>query len=132
MDRIVYGDEWGEVVDRADLGLIELRWFDTTAAMTKPGFQEWLAIFAAQVEAMRRTRVLIDATGFALGRDNMDSDWRDQNIIPRYNGAGVTKFAFHMPAGMPLIGAPPAPEGPARFPTAYFGTRQSALAWLGA
>ena len=130
MDRIVYGDEWGEIVDRPDLGHIELRWFDTTVAMTKVGFQEWLGIFAAQVEAMRRTRVLIDTTSFALARENMDSEWRDKNIIPRYNDAGVTKFAFHMPAGMPLIGAPPVPEGPARFPTAYFGTRQSALAWL--
>ena len=51
-------------------------------------------------------------------------------VIPRYNGAGIQKFAFHMPAGMPAIGAPPAPEGPANFPTAYFGARADALAWL--
>jgi hypothetical protein len=61
---------------------------------------------------------------------NMDEPWRNANIVPRYNDAGITKFAFHMPAGMPAIGAPPAPEGPAHFPTGYFGTRSDALAWL--
>ena len=60
----------------------------------------------------------------------MDANWRDANIIPRYNAAGVTKFAFLMPEGMPAIGAPPAPEGPAEFPTAYFGRRADAVEWL--
>jgi hypothetical protein len=36
----------------------------------------------------------------------MDGPWRDANIIPRYNAAGVKKFA-HMPEGMPMIGEPP-------------------------
>ena len=43
----------------------------------------------------------------------MDLAWRDANIIPRYNTAGVKRFAFLMPAGMPAIGTPPSPEGPA-------------------
>jgi hypothetical protein len=29
-----------------------------------------------------------------------------------------------------MIGAAPAAEGPALFPTAYFATRQNALDWL--
>src|SRR5712692_1706403 len=61
---------------------------------------------------------------------NMDGPWRDANIIPRYNAAGVAKFAFHMPEGMPMIGKPPAPEGPGRFLTGYFGRRHDALDWL--
>jgi hypothetical protein len=60
----------------------------------------------------------------------MDGPWRDANIIPRYNAAGVAKFAFHMPDGMPMIGEPPTPEAPGRFPTGYFGRRQDALDWL--
>lgn len=35
-----------------------------------------------------------------------------------------------MPAGMPAIGSDPVREGPATFPTGYFGTRADALAWL--
>ena len=66
---IMWEDEFGEVIDRPDADLIEIRWFDTTAAL--------------------------DAA-----------------------------------AGMPAIGAPPQKEGPADYPTAYFGTRAEALAWL--
>ena len=53
-------------------------------------------------------------------------------IIPRYNQAGVEKFAFLMPEGMPAIDAPPAPEEPVSFPTAYFGSRADATARLAA
>jgi len=31
---------------------------------------------------------------------------------------------------MPAIGAPPTTEGPAEYPTAYFGTLRSAMEWL--
>ncbi len=126
----VYEDRWGEVFDRPSTGLIELRWFDTTAGMTAPEFQAWLSKFVECVEQCGRSRVLIDSTTFRMSPANMDGQWRDANIIPRYNAAGVTKFAFHMPEGMPMIGMPPVPEEPGRFPTGYFGRRQDALDWL--
>jgi len=50
---------------------------------------------------------LIDSTAFRMSPARTDGPWRDANIIPRYNAAGVTKFAFHMP-----------------------GRRQDALSWL--
>ncbi len=130
MDEQVYADRWGEVLDRPSADLIELRWFDTTADMPAQAFQDWLAEFAGCVERFRRSGVLVDGTSFRLNPANMDGPWRDANIIPRYNAAGVARFAFHMPEGMPMVGMPPAPEGPALFPTAYFGRRQDALDWL--
>jgi hypothetical protein len=63
---------------------------------------------------------------------NSNGQWRDENIVPRYNSGGVRKFAFHMPAGMLAIGSPPEREGPAAYPTAYFARRQAALDWLAA
>jgi hypothetical protein len=126
----VYEDRWGEVFDRPSIGLIELRWFDTTADMTGPEFQCWLSKFAECVEKCGRSRVLVDSTAFRMSPAKMDGPWRDANIIPRYNAAGVTKFAFHMPDGMPMIGEPPNPEAPGRFPTGYFGRRQDAVDWL--
>ncbi len=128
--KIVWGDRWGEIIDRPDTDVIEIRWFDTTHDLDADTFNRWLDRFAAAVEQTGRTRVLTDATVFGMPMDQIDGEWRDTNIIPRYNAAGVTKFAFLMPKGMPTIGAPPAPEGPADYPTAYFGTRQDALAWL--
>jgi len=126
----IYEDMWGEVFDRPSSDLTELRWFDTTADMSTSDFQAWLTKFAECVEKTGRSRVLVDSTAFRMSPAKMDGPWRDVNIIPRYNAAGVKKFAFHMPDGMPLIGQPPENEAPGKFPTGYFGTRRDALAWL--
>ena len=126
----VYEDRFGAMIDHADAGYVEIRWYDATEAMSAAQFQDWLAGFAGGVERLHRAGVLVDGTSFLMKPSNMDEGWRDQHIVPRYNAAGVRKFAFHMPDGMPAIGAPPAPEGPATFPTAYFGRRQDALDWL--
>jgi hypothetical protein len=130
MTEQIYEDRWGEVFDRPSADLVELRWFDTTAEMSASEFQIWLEKFAECVEKCGRSRVLVDSTAFRMSPALMDGPWRDANIIPRYNAAGVRKFAFHMPEGMPMIGQPPENEVPGRFPTGYFGKRQDALAWL--
>jgi hypothetical protein len=127
---VVYNDRSGAVIDWADDDYIEIRWYDATATLTGGEFNEWLAGFAGCVERAGRSGVLVDAVQFRMDMTRMDGAWRDEQIIPRYNRAGVRRFAFLMPEGMPAIGAPPAPEGPAAFPTAYFGARAAALAWL--
>jgi hypothetical protein len=66
--------------------------------------------------------------GLRLADPTRDDEWRDEHIIPRYN-AGVRRFAFLYPDGVPLIGTPPGPMGPSTFPTGYFGRRQAALDW---
>jgi hypothetical protein len=126
----VYEDRWGEIIDRPALGLVELRWYDTTAGMSAEQFQDWLKTFASHVERLHSPRVLIDGTRFMMDPRNLDDAWRDANIIPRYNAAGVRRFAFLFPDGMPAIGAPPAVEQPATYPTGYFARRQEALDWL--
>jgi hypothetical protein len=128
---IVYHDRYGATIDWPEDDYIEIRWYDTTAAMTGEEFNEWLSQFAGCVEAARRRGVLVDSVQFWMDMARMDAAWRDAHIIPRYNAAGVEKFAFLMPEGMPAIGGPPSHEGPADFPTAYFATRADALAWLG-
>jgi hypothetical protein len=128
--QIVYEDRWGEIIDRPDADLIEIRWYDSTAALTADGFQRWLTRFASEVEKAGRKGILTDGTSFQMEPSEMDAEWRDVNIVPRYNAAGVKAFAFHMPQGMPAIGSEPAIEGPAQYPTAYFGSRAEALAWI--
>lgn len=99
--------------------------------MDAASFNRWLGGFAHAVERAQWSGILVDAIHFGMRMDQMDADWRDEHIVPRYNAAGVKKFAFLMPPGMPAIGAPPAPDGPAAYPTAYFGTRRDARDWLG-
>ena len=129
--EVLYEDRWGEIIDRPDGGFVEIRWYDSTADMTGRDFNDWLATFASCVEEKKRPGALVDSVQFRMPLDRMDNGWRDENIIPRYNAAGVRRFAFLMPAGMPAIGTEPSNEGPAAFPTAYFGRRLDAVAWLG-
>lgn len=128
--QIIWEDKWGEIIDRPDVDLIEIRWYDTTTDLDGERFNQWLRRFADAVEQARRSNILTDAVVFGMAMEQMDGEWRDANIIPRYNAAGVQKFAFIMPKGMPAIGAPPEPEGPADFPTGYFASRSDALLWL--
>ena len=128
--RVVYDDRWGSILVRSRERIVELRWYDSSAHMSARAFQSFLRTFAIQVEKHPKRGVLVDATSFKMNPRNMNGAWRDANIIPRYNRARVPKFAFHMPAGVPMIGSQPAPEGPGTFPTGYFGTREDALAWL--
>jgi len=129
-DLHLYGDEWGDIIDRGDAGYLEIRWFDSTRDMTGDQFNQWLATFAEHVEAKRRPGALVDSVQFLMPMDRMDSGWRDAHIVPRYNQAGLKKFAFLMPEGMPAIGTEPRREGPAQYPTGYFSKRRDALSWL--
>jgi hypothetical protein len=128
--RVLHEDEWGEILDRPDEDLLEIRWYDSTADLDGQGFNRFLAVFADLVLDKRRPRVLVDSTAFKMDPAMMDLDWRNANIIPKYNEAGVERFAFHVPPGMPAIGSPPAPDGPANFPTGWFTSRREAIAWL--
>ena len=129
-ETTVYEDRWGKIVDHTSEGVLEIRWVDATAGMTTNDFNQWLTQFATDIARLGRKLALVDAVQFRMAPDKMDGAWRDASIIPRYNKAGVRRFAFVMPPQMPLIGTPPAPEGPAGFPTGYCGTRADALTWL--
>jgi len=95
------------VIDHPAADIIEIRWYDSTVDLDRQLFNAWLSMFAGHVESTRRRGVLVDATSFRMAPKDTDADWRDANIIPRYNSAGVSRFAFHMPKGMPAIGAGP-------------------------
>ena len=128
--EIIYEDKWGEIIDRPSSELVEIRWYDTTAEMTGDEFNNWLSTYAGCVETKKRPGCLVDSVQFKMPMDRMNQGWRDENIIPRYNAAGVAKFAFIMPAGMPLSGAEPVREGQGNFPTGYLGERSVAVAWI--
>lgn len=127
---IVHEDTYGSLIDYPDDDYIEVRWYDASAAFTGDSFNDRLTIMGDAVERCGRSNLLIDAVQFGMDAQNMDIPWRNANHIPRMNAAGVKKEALIVPAGFPPIDAPPAPEGPADYPTAYFASRAEARAWL--
>ena len=131
MTSKVAGNAWGEIVHHESDGVLELRWLPV--AMTDGAFKATLALLAWEAEKLRPSFLLIDATQFdhQPGPDVMR--WRDDSIIPRYGAAGVTKFAFVMPAGFANTmenGGKEASGDPAVFTTAWFGQRDNALSWF--
>lgn len=128
--QILFEDKWGEIIDRPRLGLVELRWYDSTAQMATEEFCKWLSTYASCVEKSKRPGCLVDSVQFKMPFESIDTKWRDENIIPRYNAAGVKKFAFLVREGMPPIGADQIPAGPATYTTRYFCERSAATAWI--
>ena len=128
---------FGEVRQLAP-ALLELRWLPTSSSMSDEDWMTGLMLLATEAEALGISSILIDATEFRhdFGDREGSMSWRDNQVIPRYNRAGVTRFAFLMPAGFPgptaESGAEPRVDGPAAtFPTQWFLSREAALAWLG-
>jgi hypothetical protein len=126
-------NQWGVVLDHEQWRTLELAWLPSTREMTDEGFKETLELFAAEGERAKPSYMIIDATEFNHELGDGVMQWRDREIIPRYNAAGVKKLAFLWPEGMPSTvesGSTPKPEGPANFPTGWFTSRERAYQWL--
>ena len=133
-EEIVAEDQWGQIVFYDEWNSLELKWSPTTADATDADLKTTMVSFAEQAVDRRPHTLIVDTTEFhhAWGEGMMQ--WRDTEIIPRYNQAGVAKFAFianpSYPGPTVEAGASPAADGPAKFPTGWFKTREAAYQWL--
>ncbi len=126
-------NSWGVVLDHRQWRTLELRWLPATRDMTDEGFKETLELLASAGERLGPRFMLVDGTDFHHQSGEGVMEWRAEHIVPRYNSAGVTKFAFLAPAGSPGTvesGAAPAVEDGANFQTAWFSGREGAYQWL--
>jgi hypothetical protein len=126
-------NHWGVVLNYEQWRTLELGWLPSTNEMSDDGFKETLELFAAEGERTKPSYMIIDATNFHHELGEGVLQWRDREIIPRYNAAGVEKFAFLWPEGTPGTvesGGSPKPEGSANFPTGWFTDRERAYEWL--
>lgn len=127
-------DEFGVIILHEDRRMLELRWLEASAEMTDDDFMRSMERYAASAQDHRSPFLLVDVTNFKHSPGEEVAGWRDEHIIPRYNAAGVRKFAFLLPEGAPGTvesGTQPAPEPPGDFPTGYFAERQHVLDWFG-
>ncbi|MEX2319248.1 MAG: hypothetical protein WD626_05295 [Bauldia sp.] len=128
MTMQVAENAWGSILHHRNRGIVELVW-TKTAEMGDGGFMATLCLLAGEAERVRAPFILVDAVAFRHTFGPNVNEWRQANVIPRYGAAGVRRFAFIMPEGFAHIGEE-AVEGHATFPTAWFGSRHDALAWL--
>ena len=135
MTRELYRDGFGTIIHHPEQGIIELEWFEGSASMTDDDFMRSMERYAAFAQERRTPNMLVDVTRFGHSPGEHVGPWRDDHIIPRYNAAGVKRFAFLVPAGAPgtvEAGSQPEKEPPGDFPTGYFEDRQHIMEWFGA
>jgi hypothetical protein len=131
METQLFHDRFGVMLNDDARKILELRWFSETESMTDDDYMGWLERFAVSAEQHHVQFIVIDTLAFKHHPGAHTGPWRDEHIIPRYNRAGVKKFAFLLSPGT----APktePAPEGPAQFPTGYFDSREQIERWFAA
>lgn len=129
----IYSDHFSEYFRIEDHAAIELRWLPSTQSMTEQTFRTGLERLAELLERERLPNVLIDVVNFHHNPSPDFAEWRESAVIPRYNAAGVKKFAFLLPGtNAPTVenGSEPVAEGSAAFPTGYFSQRKTVLAWF--
>ena len=133
-EEIVAEDRWGQILFYDGWNSLELRWLPSTADATDAELRETMELFAKKAVNRRPHTLIVDTTDFQHRWGDGMMEWREAEIIPRYNEAGVAKLAFIANVGYPgptvEAGAEPAPEGPATFPSGWFKTRKAAYQWL--
>jgi hypothetical protein len=133
-EEIIAKDNWGQMVFHNEWNSLELRWLASTVDATDADLQTTMEVFAEEAVNRHPHTLIVDATEFRHTWGDGIMQWRQAEIIPRYNKAGVAKFAFlaspDYPGPTAESGATPAPEETANFPTGWFKTREAAYQWL--
>ena len=130
MSQTIHQNRLASFQHHPDHGLVELVWTDATADMSDADFQEQLALFSTLAQRHRARALRVGARAFQHKMSAEIGDWRDRTIIPRYNDAGVDRFAFVLAEAAALPPEQPARQGGPRYPTRFFHGRDQALAWL--
>lgn len=108
--------------------LILLRWLERTAEMTDENFKDALDRFAGFAEQYSAKSLMVDVAKFRHSPSVEVGKWRDATIIPRYNKAGIRKFAFV--TGKEGAAPPGPPKAGEAFVTRFFGSETEAKRWL--
>ncbi len=125
--NLARNDYW--TMDLDDSGTtVDLTWTAATAGMTADDFKEALATFAGLAEERDTPGLLVDVRQFGFQMTPDLGEWRVTDIVPRYNAAGVKRFAYVFPTGAET---PPESQYPGEdFQTGYFTSTGDARAWL--
>jgi len=110
-----------------DGDVLTLTWKPTE--MAQQDFFDTMLVFGDLAKEHGATGLLVDVRAFTFRPGPAMGPFRREHIIPRYNAAGVTGFAFLFPNGR----VPPTSmqDDGANYASHNFDSREAALAWLG-
>ena len=132
-EEIVTEDRWGQIVFYDEWNSLELKWLPSTADADDAELKTTMEVFAQEAANRHLRALIVDSTEFQHVWGDGVMQWRDAEIIPRYNESGASKLAFIAPTYPgPTVetGAAPEPEPHAKFPTGWFKSGEAAYQWL--
>lgn len=126
----LHRDDFAQFIYDPDSRVLSILWTEATEGMSTEDFKAGLERLADYAEAHRSPRVLVDVSNFRFRPPPEIGPWRETQIVPRYNEAGVERFAYVHGAGATLPPATPSPDSEI-FETRHFDSRADAIAWMG-
>ena len=118
--------EAGDFSCDLDHNVLQLVWTDIP--LSDDDVKRTLERFGEHAAKRHGANLLVDVRKFHYAWGPQMDEWRDANVVPVYNDAGVRKFAFLLPEGART--RPPTRIGPAQFETGYFTSREAAEDWF--
>ena len=115
-----------------DTHVLRIDWTDDTGGMSDADFRDALDRFAGFAAEHTTPNLLVDVRQFKFDVPEETGAWRQAEITPRYNSAGVRKFAYILPGAAPLPPEAPADAnaGGDRFATRFFHDEEAAKVWF--
>jgi hypothetical protein len=93
-EEIVARDHWGQIVFYDEWNSLKLTWLRSTVDATDADVQTTMELFAQEAVNRHPHTLIVDTTEFRHAWGEGTMQWREAEIIPRYNQAGVAKLAF--------------------------------------
>ena len=129
----LFRNDYFSITHDASAAALKIAWTEKTAEMGVEDFKDALRRLAGHAEEHGAHRLLVDVTRFRFAVGPEIGPWRGHEITPRYNAAGVAKFAYVFPEGADL--PPSSAEAPEAysgedFATRFFHSEDSARAWF--
>jgi len=126
----LHDDEFQRILWNESTQIIKLDWKESTERMTDDDMKRELDFFVVCVEKKRAPRILVDVQKFGYRMTPEVQKWWSENILTRYNAAGVKRFAFLFAPEIKITSAMNESAPGADFLTRSFNTRESAIKWL--
>jgi hypothetical protein len=114
-------------------GVLDFGWLPATEGMDMDAFKDALRVYASKAVKHGIRACRVDLRDFRAQPSAEIESWRRQEIIPQYNRAGVTRFAYLMPPGAtppPMSTGGEGNEAGEDFDTRFFNNEQECMDWL--
>jgi hypothetical protein len=111
--------------------ILRFLWTEESAKMSDEDFKRALLLYADYASKHRTAGLLVDLRSFRHNLGPGIGEWRSEVLVPRYEAAGVKKFAYVLGDEAPMAtNSADEEERKEAFTTRYFRTLNEAEQWL--